>query len=178
MPAYGWPELKAFCMNDVRIFELDPEKIASLCDKMEKGNFDFRSHINSGGFDQKKFNEIVDEVEKLIDCTECGNCCRALFPVVTSQDIRRLAKHLSITEKFMSRYVKVNAEGKTMLKNKPCIFLKGKRCGVYNIRPKVCRYFPDVRRDLTDRTFHLLYTARICPIVFNALENAKRIMMP
>ena len=160
----------------VEIFETDAGRISEICDEREKENLEFRNYIKSGHLDQAGFNGIVDEVEKNIDCTLCGNCCRALFPVVTKQDLRRIAKRLGISDSFMGRYVTVNAEGKTMLKNKPCIFLQGKRCGIYDIRPRVCRYFPDIRRDLSDRTFQLLYTAKICPIVFNALENAKRIL--
>ena len=165
-------------MTEIEIFETDPERIGKLCDEREKENFEFRSHIKSGDFDQAGFNGIVDEVEKRIDCTQCGNCCRALFPVVTKQDMKRIARHLNISDSFMGRYVTINAEGKTMLKDKPCIFLADRKCRIYDIRPRVCRYFPDVRRDLTDRTFQLMYTARICPIVFNALENAKRILSP
>ncbi len=164
-------------MRGIEIFETDPEMIGKICEQREKENLGFRNHIKSGDFDQARFNGIVDEVEKRIDCTQCGNCCKALFPVVTSQDMRRMARHLGISDEFMGRYATKNAEGKTMLKNKPCIFLDSNRCRIYDIRPRVCRYFPDIRRDLTDRTFQLLYTARICPIVFNALENAKRILL-
>lgn len=84
-------------------------------------------------------------------CTECGKCCTGPsgFLWVSDEEIRTMASALNISEKtFKMLYVrnrnnklsiveKKNAEGEY-----DCIFLKNKKCEIYQARPKQCRTFP------------------------------------
>lgn len=81
-------------------------------------------------------------------CTGCGQCCTG-FPGhvwVTMQEIQNMADVLKISsEEFLQKYVR-KVGSKLSLKELPktydCIFLKGKRCMVYEARPSQCKTFP------------------------------------
>jgi len=74
---------------------------------------------------------------------------------VTPRDIRRLAKHFSVTEEVATvRYTKL-FEKERVLRRKAdpifgqaCHFLnpETRRCTIYNARPAVCREYPDTTR--------------------------------
>lgn len=84
-------------------------------------------------------------------CTECGKCCTGSrgFVWITEEEAIAIAASLNLSLKvFKIRYTrsrdnrlalveKKNADG-----NYECIFLKGKKCEVYQNRPKQCRTFP------------------------------------
>ncbi|MBS0622660.1 MAG: YkgJ family cysteine cluster protein [Verrucomicrobia bacterium] len=82
-------------------------------------------------------------------CTGCGKCCTGAPGVVwvSEEEISQIAQHLQVeVEKFRKRYVRV-VEGRLSLKEYPvtwdCIFLKeGKKCSIYEVRPKQCRTYP------------------------------------
>lgn len=81
-------------------------------------------------------------------CTGCGQCCTG-FPGavwVSPQEIQALAEHLNISEEEFIRTYTHRINGRISLKEDPhnydCVFLKGKRCQVYNARPQQCRTFP------------------------------------
>lgn len=81
-------------------------------------------------------------------CTGCGECCTGApgYVWLTDEDIDRLATHFKLTKedflKTHTRYV----NGRYSLKESPpsydCVFLQGKRCTIYDARPKQCRTFP------------------------------------
>jgi len=81
----------------------------------------------------------------IIDCFRCGICCTRYQPKLTPQEIRRIAKSLSLsTEDFLAQYVQITTIGYLLKQSaKGCIFLKweeGKTsCEIYHIRPKACR---------------------------------------
>jgi Fe-S-cluster containining protein len=74
---------------------------------------------------------------------------------VTPRDIRRLAKHFSVTEEAATlRYTKF-FEKERVLRRKAdpifgqaCHFLnpETRKCTIYNARPAVCREYPDTTR--------------------------------
>lgn len=81
-------------------------------------------------------------------CTQCGQCCTGApgYTWVSNEEIFSIAEHLSISvEEFTKRYLRwVN--GRFALLEHPrtydCIFLKNKKCQIYEVRPKQCRTFP------------------------------------
>lgn len=82
------------------------------------------------------------------ECTGCGGCCTGApgFIWVTEEEIETIADHLGLsTDQFSKKYVRV-AEGKYSLKetqpNNDCVFLKDKKCSIYEVRPIQCRTFP------------------------------------
>lgn len=79
-----------------------------------------------------------------IDCLQCANCCKTIPPLIEPEDIKRLAKHLNLTEKeFKKKHITKDEDGDTVLNVVPCIFLnKDNTCSIYHIRPKACAEYP------------------------------------
>lgn len=81
-------------------------------------------------------------------CTGCGKCCGGApgYVWLTESDIKRLASHLDISEKELLNQHCRNVGGKYSLKEQSitynCIFLKDKKCSVYEGRPNQCRTYP------------------------------------
>lgn len=83
-------------------------------------------------------------------CQGSGNCCTSHgefgFVFLTLDDRRRFAKHLKTsTAAFTRKYCDLK-DGVWHLKeeatNPDCMFLKNKRCSVYEARPTQCRTWP------------------------------------
>ncbi|OGN62068.1 MAG: hypothetical protein A3F09_02390 [Chlamydiae bacterium RIFCSPHIGHO2_12_FULL_49_11] len=81
-------------------------------------------------------------------CTECGKCCTGHpgYVHVNESEITAIAHFLGISEEdFLKRYTKF-VEGGYSLRDTPptydCIFLKNKRCSIYEVRPHQCSSFP------------------------------------
>src|SRR5689334_22067239 len=81
-------------------------------------------------------------------CTQCGACCTGSpgYVWLTEEDIERLCQTLQLTrEAFLQDYTRL-VHQRLALREYPksydCVFLKGKRCEVYQARPKQCRTFP------------------------------------
>ena len=91
------------------------------------------------------------------NCVECPAFCCSVYErvQVTRSDIRRLAKHFGVTEEVATaRYTKMYA-GERVLRRKrdhlfgqACQFInpETRGCGIYNVRPAVCREFPSTTR--------------------------------
>ncbi|MCH9612625.1 MAG: hypothetical protein S4CHLAM102_11170 [Chlamydiia bacterium] len=81
-------------------------------------------------------------------CTGCGGCCTGSpgYVWLKPTDINRLCKHLNIQrEEFLKKYTRQVGRRIALLedpKTYDCVFLKGKRCSVYEGRPIQCSTFP------------------------------------
>jgi uncharacterized protein len=83
------------------------------------------------------------------ECQGSAKCCVSHgdygYVWLTKTDRAALAKHLGITfDEFTTQYCEIK-DGIYKLKeskNNDCIFLKEKRCGVYEGRPMQCRTWP------------------------------------
>ena len=86
------------------------------------------------------------------DCSQCpGYCCSYDQIEVTPNDIKRLAKHLGLSEaQVNARYIK-RAGGTTVLRHRKdhiyksmCVFFDQdeRRCTIYAGRPHACRLYP------------------------------------
>jgi uncharacterized protein len=95
------------------------------------------------------------ELEKkpLYDCLKCpAYCCSYDRIIVNGHDIRRLAKHFSITaEQAIDRFTKL-VENERVLRHQKdeiygsiCMFIdrETRRCSIYKARPGVCHEYPD-----------------------------------
>lgn len=164
-------------MTDLSDIELDLKTIEQLGEKRLDENFRFRAFLK--GQDPYKIDRIVHrlnrEISGRIDCTKCGNCCAKLKPCITDQDIDRLSENLKMpTQKVRDEYIETE-DGDQYFKNLPCLFLKNKKCTVYDDRPDDCRSFPHLHKTrFTSRLFGVINNYSICPIVFNVLEKLKR----
>lgn len=81
-------------------------------------------------------------------CTECGQCCTGApgYTWVSDAEILAIAEHLGLSpEDFGKKYLRL-VNGHFALLERPvtydCIFLKDKKCEIYQLRPKQCRTFP------------------------------------
>jgi hypothetical protein len=83
-------------------------------------------------------------------CQGSGNCCTSHgefgFVFLTLEDRRRFAKQLNISTAAFTRGYCEMRDGVWHLKEDPknpdCMFLKNKRCSVYEARPTQCRTWP------------------------------------
>lgn len=81
-------------------------------------------------------------------CTGCGNCCTGApgYVWLTIEEAKAIAGHLNMAwDEFAKKYlrtVKGRLSLKELLPNYDCVFLKDKKCTVYEVRPKQCRTFP------------------------------------
>jgi Fe-S-cluster containining protein len=158
----------------------DLEEIKRLSEEKEEENWGFRSFLKSGVITTKKIDLIAKQLYKKIaskiDCTECGNCCRALETQVKESDIDSLAKHLKLSvEEFKSQYVIENQEGKLLINKMPCPFLSGNKCSVYSARPEDCRSYPHIQnKSIVPRLISMIHNCSVCPIVYNFYEELKQ----
>ena len=110
-----------------------------------------------------------------IDCTLCANCCRTLDVYLTPADADRLADGLMIPlDEIMTRHVDresaaaVEEWGK--LRARPCAFLDGKLCSIYDHRPDSCRAYPIFTPDFRWTLDETLPGAAPCPIIYHLLD--------
>lgn len=122
--------------------------------------------------------QIAREVEAVIDCTRCANCCRVLEVSLGEDDLARLADHLGMTSTGVAgRYAIRSAHCALAFAQHPCAFLHDNRCQVYPARPGDCRAYPHLdKADFRTRMWQLLTHAENCPIIFNVLQRLKQVV--
>ena len=156
---------------------LDLKEIQRLAAKRENENLRFRSWLK--GQSSNRIDRLAHELNvyysKEIDCTQCGNCCTKLRPVMLEIDIDVLTKLLTLSrEDFRKKYIMIDTDGDMMFKHLPCIFLKDKQCSIYESRPTDCRSYPHLHKtEFISRLYGVLENYAICPIVFNVIEDLK-----
>lgn len=161
--------------------ETNLSKIKRLARVRDDENWDFRAYLKELPFSARKIDAVVQEtlreVSTGIDCTQCGNCCREMQPVLIPADIKRLARETGLGPKdFTARYLKNAPAGHSgmIFKSRPCPFLKDNRCSVYEARPRDCKSYPHLhRRAFVQRTMQAISNYAVCPIVFNTYEGLK-----
>lgn len=92
-------------------------------------------------------------------CTECGKCCSGPpgYVWITEEECQKIAEHLGLKlEEFLQKYVRLVGHRLSLIEvkrgqNYDCIFLEGKRCKVYEARPKQCQTFPWWPQNLKDK---------------------------
>jgi Fe-S-cluster containining protein len=146
------------------------QRIEVLSEENEIENCDFRAWLKNCAPDD--IDDVVKALSQkyfaLIDCKECGNCCRSLELEFTEPELHTIAKSMEQSiDEFKKRFV---VEGIM----KPCLALQGNLCSIYEDRPDVCRSYPHLEQpDFTFRLYGVLDNIRICPIAFNAFEELK-----
>lgn len=84
-------------------------------------------------------------------CTECGKCCTGTtgFVWIEEAEMAAMANFLNISlELFKRKYIRRRNNRYALVEKKAkngdydCIFLKGKKCQIYQYRPLQCRTYP------------------------------------
>jgi uncharacterized protein len=119
---------------------------------------------------------IEPEVWKEIDCLACANCCKTMTPTYTVQDLKRISKHLDMTEEqFKKKWlVKDRSNGDLMNKSTPCQFLdlKTNMCSIYAVRPADCAGFPHLpKRKMVDYMHIHKQNVEYCPATLTMVEK-------
>ncbi len=162
----------------------DPAEVFRLGTEKSEENLAFRRFLAAHHHhDDEPFQILASDVQKQVDCTACGNCCRYSVVSVSDGEIARIARHLGHNaEEALHRYTIADPESplsRTLKSTKDgCIFLKANLCAVYTVRPKACRDFPHVQpgaHTLGSRLSSHARWAPYCAIVYNALEQYKHV---
>jgi len=129
--------------------------------------------------DDSKLDHLVEQLSnpivEAIDCTACGRCCRALDVYLEHTDVARLANGLErTTEQIQEQYVMPDIDDKLAgecgkFKMKPCTFLNGNLCTVYEHRPQSCRDYPYFTPDFRWWLKDMIEGASLCPIICHVL---------
>ncbi len=118
------------------------------------------------------------EVFAAIDCTRCANCCKTMKPVLSEADIERIAERLGVSQaKFVEAYLETDEQnGSFRMRSLPCPFLADDgRCRNYDVRPKVCREFPNTdKEEFATRTHAHSANALNCPAVYHIVTRMQR----
>jgi Fe-S-cluster containining protein len=122
-------------------------------------------------------HNLHNKVFEHTNCLECANCCKTLGPRITDKDIKRLSKHLKLSEqKFINQYLIIDEDNDYVFATMPCPFLMPDNyCMVYEYRPKACREYPHT----DSRKFYKLLNitrknASTCPAVYEIIEGLKK----
>lgn len=155
----------------------DPKEVEKLAKDRWEENLALRKWMREQ--DPHQMDDLVDQVAKevsaQIDCTKCAKCCRALTIHPKPMDVQRLALHLDFeTNEFKHKYLKKDHEGDLVFRQRPCPFLKGDCCSVYQARPDTCRSYPHLEKThMTGRGWYIVENTLLCPIVFNTYEGLR-----
>lgn len=108
-----------------------------------------------------------------IDCTECGNCCKALGPRVNNRDIDRISKYINMRAgKVRTHYLEVDEDNDFVFKTMPCPFLdESNLCSIYEARPRACSEFPHTDYpNMQKKLNKTLKNSLVCPGVYRILK--------
>lgn len=155
--------------------------IASHAIEKEEENDRFRIFLLT--FDAEAVDKFVfqlnESVSSVIDCTQCGNCCKSLMINISEQEANNLSGHLQQSrEDFDKQYVEKGNHGMMLMNQMPCHFLQDNKCTVYEHRFEGCREFPAMHLpDFPKRLFTTFMHYGRCPIIFNVIEQLKEVLL-
>jgi uncharacterized protein len=81
-------------------------------------------------------------------CKGCGKCCTGFpgYVWVNDEEIQAIGKFFGVSVDEVKKQYLRRAGGAWALREMPrnydCVFLKGRRCEIYQVRPHQCRTFP------------------------------------
>lgn len=159
--------------------EKDPRIVAESAVRKQDENWQFRTFIKMGrGGSRSKINALAEQfgrqAEAQMDCTTCGACCKDICVPISEEEHACLAKHAGLTPAdFASRHMSTSDADEPAMEAKPCVFLNGTLCSVYEDRPSACRGYPYIGGDVSTKMISILERAETCPIVFEMLEQLK-----
>lgn len=160
----------------------DPAEVRRLAEWKEAENLHFRRYLHAHHQDRiAPFQIIANRIEAQIDCTACANCCRDMLVEVNLAEVEAIARHLNLSvEDVRLRHTTADPDDSIQCvlryERDACTFLDGNLCLIYEARPGACRHFPHAHpgeHSLGARIESACRHARVCPILYNALEEYK-----
>ena len=143
------------------IIRHNKRRIKSFLSRLEKKPF--------RGLD-KFVTEADKNIWKEVDCLSCANCCKTMSPTYTKTDVKRISKHLDMTQKaFREKWLYNDKSGDWMNVKQPCQFLdlKTNMCSIYAVRPRDCAGFPHhTKRRMVDYMHVYKQNIEYCPATF------------
>lgn len=156
---------------------VDLKTIENQTRQQSANNAEFAQYLKTqdSSLVDTQFHTSYKRVASAIDCTKCGNCCQSLIVAPDYRDISLLASSIDLTtQDFKKKYMRRDAEGDMVFRQKPCPFLKQSRCSVYQNRPGLCRRYPYLDEpNILLSLSRVLRNLPVCPIVFNVFEEMK-----
>lgn len=154
----------------------DLDQISKLAVQAADDNEAFRYYVEDDALTDLELDALVEEIAApiiaAIDCKTCGNCCRSLDVYLTPEDAVRLAQ-IPLSE--IIDHAGAEAEGEWgRFKHKPCTFLTGNLCTVYEHRPASCREYPAFTPDFRWQLAYILGGVGLCPIIYNTIVALKK----
>ena len=128
---------------------LTPDELKRAFPAVEEENMIFRAFLK--GLDPDELDKLVHEMQRELfgkaDCIACSNCCKVIVPVLSNDDVARIARLLGLSEQdFRTSYLE-NVDEEWVFNSKPCPFLTEKGCSIYDYRPEMCREYPFTDKD-------------------------------
>ena len=129
----------------------------------------------------RKVNRLADQVHQEVfsdmSCLDCGNCCKTMPAMINKWDVKRISKHLGMSESaFEKKYCRIDEDDDRVWKKTPCTFLgKDNKCSIYEVRPKACREYPNT--DLNSFAFNEdahEQNIESCPAVYHVINRMER----
>lgn len=127
----------------------------------------------------KGLQALTVEADKAVwqrtDCLDCANCCKTMSPTYTKEDVRRIARHLEMTEAaFRKKWLYKDKTGDWMNVKQPCQFLdlKTNMCNIYAVRPRDCAGFPHHVKKKMNADYMHMYKQNLeyCPATYRLVE--------
>ncbi len=166
--------------NNLKNLEIKISMIKKQTAEKEQENWDFRSMLKASDISEEEIDstahEIYNNIKEQINCTSCGYCCKIITPVVSENDIKRIAKFLNVSITNAKRkWFKKDKNLGIILNSRPCPFLKAKKCSIYPARPLDCRSYPHLHKNRIIKYFTSIFShIDLCPIVYHFYEGMKK----
>ena len=159
-----------------------PNEVLAKAKKFEEQNYKFRVFLKIRA-DHKKLDKQFLKLHKEFftdyDCCKCANCCKMCDIILDHDEVKRITAFLGLAESdFIASYL-ANADADDekpyKIKTKPCLFLQDDgHCRIQDCKPDVCVGFPYTDRpNRLSSMYSIIFSAEICPIVFEILERLK-----
>lgn len=123
----------------------------------------------------EQVSNLNKTIEKEIDCTLCGNCCKTLMINVEEDETIVASNYLkqSIYD-FKTNYIEQGMTDMMIINAIPCHFLANTSCSIYPARFKGCKEFPGLHlANVKTRMFTIMMHYNRCPIIYNVIEGLK-----
>lgn len=116
---------------------------------------------------------LAEGVSSQINCRACANCCTLLDAGLSNEEIATMAglQGREVQEFISSETATEPGTDIVFLSKKPCIFLKGCDCSIYDHRPEGCKDFPGLgRTGIKFRLRRFIEHMELCPIIYNTFN--------